>query len=271
MIEPDHADLSIRRQCEILGLSRSTYYSEPAQESPENLRLMRMIDEQHLEHPHMGRLSMTQWLNLQGYHVNIKRVRRLMDLMDLTAIYPKPRMTIPNKEHVIYPYLLRGIQIERPDQVWSTDITYLPMYRGFMYLVAVIDWYSRHVLSWRVSNSLENSFCIDALEEAFATTQRQPEIFNTDQGAQFTSQSFTSILKSKEIQISMDGKGRALDNVFIERLWRSLKYEAIYLKEDETVADLINSVKGYFEFYSLQRPHQALGGQTPMSVYGQAA
>lgn len=232
---------------------------------------MRIIDEQHLKHPHLGRLGMTQWLKLQGRCVNIKRVRRLMDLMGLRAIYPGPRTTTRNKEHTIYPYLLQDFKILRPNQVWSTDITYIPMEKGFMYLVAVLDWYSRHVITWRLSNSLEGTFCIEALEEALETSSTLPEIFNTDQGSQFTSHAFTSLLKQREIQISMDGKGRALDNVFIERLWRSVKYEEIYLKEYATVADLISGLTEYFRFYSHERPHQSLNGCTPWSVYQQAA
>lgn len=271
MVEPSHPELSIRRQCELLGLSRSTYYMEPAKETPENLELMRIIDEQHLEQPHMGRLSMTQWLKLQGYHVNIKRVRRLMDIMDLSAIYPRPRTTLRNQEHSVYPYLLRGVKIERANQVWSTDITYIPMEQGFMYLTAVIDWYSRHVLSWRLSNTLDGTFCIDALEDAIAASACVPEIFNTDQGVQFTSHRFIAVLKSNDIRISMDGKGRAIDNVFIERFWRSLKYEDIYLKAYATVADLHQGLARYVEFYSTKRPHQSLSGQTPASVYYQAA
>jgi putative transposase len=271
LVDPNHSDLSIRRQCELLGLPRSTYYLEPASESAENLRLMKLIDEQSLERPHMGRLSMTQWLNNLGHQVNIKRVRRLMNLMDIVAIYPRPRTTLRDKQHKVYPYRLRGVKIEHVNQVWSTDITYLPMEQGFMYLVAVIDWYSRHVLSWRVSNSLEGSFCIEALEDAMAAASAYPKIFNTDQGVQFTSHAFTSVLKTKGIQISMDGRGRAIDNVFIERFWRSLKYEDIYLKDYATVADLIKGIAEYLEFYSNQRPHQSLNGQTPKSVYEQAA
>ena len=214
---------------------------------------------------------MTQWLNLQGHDVNIKRVRRLMNLMDLVAIYQRPRTTVRNKEHSVYPYLLRGIAIKRVNQVWSTDITYIPMERGFMYLTAVIDWRSRHVLSWRLSNSLDNSFCIEAVEDALATSGQQPEIFNTDQGVQFTSHNFIGVLESRDIKISMDGKGRAIDNVFIERLWRSLKYEDIYLKAYETTADLYTGLERYFEYYSTIRPHQSLDGKTPKSVYEQAA
>jgi len=270
LIDPAHGELSIRRQCELVGLSRSTYYLEPLGESLKNLQLMRIIDEQHLKRPHMGQLSMTQWLNNEGHHVNIKRIRRLMKLMGLVAIYQEPRTTLRNKEHTVYPYLLRNVKIEYPNQVWSIDITYIPMAHGFMYLVAIIDWFSRHVLSWQVSNSLETSFCIEALESAFEATQQQPEIFNTDQGVQFTSHAFTSVLKAKEIQISMDGVGRAIDNVLIERLWRSLKYEDIYLKGYESVADLLTGLKEYFEFYSTERPHQSLNGRTPLSIYQQA-
>jgi putative transposase len=244
---------------------------EPASESPINLLLMKLIDQQHLEHPHMGRQSMTQWLSLQGHSVNIKRVRRLMNLMDLVAIYQRPRTTLRNPEHSVYPYLLRGVKIERVNQVWSTDITYIPMEQGFMYLTAVIDWCSRHVLSWRLSNTLESSFCIDAVEDALETSGHQPEIFNTDQGVQFTSHRFLAVLQSRDIQVSMDGRGRAIDNVFIERFWRSLKYEDIYLKAYETTADLFKGLERYMEFYSTQRPHQSLGGKTPKSVYEQAA
>lgn len=236
-----------------------------------NLELMRLIDQHHLKHPHTGRLGMTQWLNRQGHHVNIKRVRRLMNLMDLTAIYPEPRTTIRNQEHTVYPYLLRNLEIQRVNQVWATDITYLPMERGFMYLVAVLDWFSRYVISWRLSNSLENSFCIEALEEALETSPQLPEIFNSDQGSQFTSNAFTSILTNHGVAISMDGKGRAIDNVIVERFWRTLKYEEIYLKEYETVADLRSSLTSYLDFYQTERPHQSLGGKTPQSIYIQAA
>lgn len=226
---------------------------------------MRLMDEHHLKHPVSGRRQMTAWLRLQGEMVNPKRVRRLMRVMGLQAIYPKPKTTHRNRRHKVYPYLLSDLAITHSDQVWSTDITYVPMRRGFMYLVAVMDWYSRHVLSWEVSNSLETSFCIEALEQALC--RGCPEIFNTDQGAQFTSQSFTSVLESRGVRISMDGRRRALDNVFIERLWRTVKYEELYLKEHETVADLINSLASYFGYYSEERPHQGLAGKTPLSVY----
>jgi putative transposase len=256
---------SIRRQCELLGLPRSSYYHEPAGESDENLKLMRLIDEHHLERPAEGRRQMTAWLRLRQHAVNPKRVRRLMRIMGLEAIYPKPKTTHRNPDHKVYPYLLGDIEITRPDQVWSTDITYVPMRRGFMYLVAVMDWYSRHVLSWEVSNSLETSFCIEALEQALSCGC--PEIFNTDQGVQFTSKSFTSILESRGVRISMDGRGRALDNVFIERLWRTVKYEEVYLKEYETVADLIKGLTSFLGYYSKERPHEGLMGRTPLSVY----
>lgn len=226
---------------------------------------MRIIDEQHLKRPTFGRRQMTLWLRNQGHQVNEKRVRRLMQLMGLEAIYCKPRTTLRNKQHKIYPYLLRDLEITRPNQVWSTDITYIPMEKGFMYLAAVMDWYSRHVLSWQVSNTLEGSFCIESLEEALS--QAQPEIFNTDQGSQFTSATYTSILESNGIRISMDGRGRALDNVFIERLWRTVKYEEIYLKDYATVDDLISGLSEFFDFYSHERPHQSLNGRTPWSVY----
>lgn len=269
-MNPEH-QISISRQCELLGLPRSSYYYEPAQESPKNLELMRMIDEQHLKRPHMGKLAMTQWLNQKGHQVNIKRIRRLMKLMGITAIFPVPRTTLRCAEHKVYPYLLRGVKVERVNQVWSTDITYIPMSSGFMYLAAVIDWYSRHVLAWEISNSLESTFCVEVLERALELGSGLPEVFNTDQGVQFTSERFTSVLQSHDIQISMDGKGRAIDNVFIERFWRSLKYEEIYLKEYETVADLISGLRCYMDFYSNERPHQSLEGQTPASVYQQAA
>ena len=267
MITPDDGRLSIRRQCELLGVSRSSYYHEPAGESPENLALMRIIDEQHMRYPFFGRRQMTNWLRLEGYEVNEKRVRRLMLLMGLEAVFPGRKTTIPNREHRVYPYLLRGVKVTRPNQVWSADITYVPLSSGFMYLTAVIDWYSRQVLAWELSNTLDSSFCVAALLEALELTGVQPDVFNTDQGSQFTSLAFTSQLESRGIQISMDGKGRALDNVFIERLWRSVKYEEIYLKSYVNVAELRTSLTAYFDFYCNQRPHQALDGKTPASVY----
>lgn len=265
LIEVAHPELSIRQQCDLLGLNRATYYYQAATESELNLTLMSLIDKEYTEHPFYGRRQMTTYLRREGYQVNPKRVRRLMQKMGLEAIYPKPRTTVVNSAHRIYPYLLRGLQITRPNQVWSTDITYIPMRHGFMYLVAVIDWYSRYVLAWQLSNTLESTFCIEALQQAL--TQGRPEIFNTDQGVQFTAIAFTQVLEAAEVQISMDSKGRALDNVFIERLWRSVKYEDIYLKHYDTVPALFRGLDAYFAFYNQERPHQSLGYQTPALVY----
>ena len=264
-IESGDPRLSVAEQCAIVGLPRSTYYHAGVGESKENLALMRVIDAQYLETPFFGSRGMTEWLKRQGYAVNRKRVRRLMRLMDLEAIYPRRRTSDPCQEHRIYPYLLRNLAIERPDQVWSADITYVPLSRGFMYLVAVLDWHSRYVLSWELSNTLDSSFCVSALEAALA--QRRPEIFNTDQGAQFTSQAFTGVLERSGIAISMDGRGRALDNVFIERLWRTVKYENIYLRGYQTARELERGLAAYFEFYSYERLHMALDYQTPWEVY----
>lgn len=257
--------MSVRRQCELLGLSRATYYYQPASETPLNLVLMRLIDEEYTEHPFYGRRKMTAYLRRQGYAVNPKRVRRLMQTMGLEAIYPKPRTTVVNPEHRVYPYLLRGVEITRTNQVWSTDITYVPMPNGFMYLTAVIDWYSRYVLAWQLSNTLDNHFCIEALHHALQ--YGRPEIFNTDQGVQFTSDAFTAILKAAEVRISMDGRGRALDNIFVERLWRSVKQEEIYPKAHATVPALYRGLHTYFEFYNHERPHQSLNDRTPAAVY----
>lgn len=255
----------MRRQCELLGLARSTAYYEPACESEENLFLMRRIDEQYLRTPFYGSRRMAVWLESEGYRVNRKRVQRLMRTMGIAAIYPKRRTTIPGQGHKIYPYLLRNLEITRPDQVWSTDITYIPLRYGFMYLVAIMDWFSRFVLSWRLSNSLEATFCLEALEAALDV--RQPEIFNSDQGVQFTSEAFTSRLERQGVAVSMDGRGRALDNVFIERLWRSVKHEDIYLKDYETVDELYEGLTHYFSFYDHERPHQGLQYRTPGEVY----
>lgn len=255
----------MRRQCELLGLSRASLYYEPVPETPDNLRLMRQIDEQYTARPYYGSRRMTVWLNQQGEAVNRKRVRRLMRVMGLEAIYPKPKLSAAGKGHRIYPYLLRDVRIERPDQVWSTDITYVPLTTGFMYLAAVIDWYSRYVLAWRLSNTLDGSFCLDMLEEALA--RGRPEVFNTDQGVQFTAQAWTGQLESAGVAVSMDGRGRCLDNVFVERLWRSVKYEDVYLKGYETVPELERGLGQYFPFYNEERPHQALDYQTPRQVY----
>ena len=236
MVEVGHPALSVRRQCELLGLNRSSLYYEPAGETPENLRLMRLIDEQYTARPFYGSRRMTEWLTQRGEEVNRKRVQRLMRRMGLEAIYPKPRLSTAGKGHTIYPYLLRGVAIERADQVWSADITYVPMASGFMYLAAVIDWFSRYVIAWKLSNTLDGSFCTEMLDEALAGGR--PEIFNTDQGVQFTTAAFTGRLESAGVAVSMDGRGRALDNVFVERLWRSVKYEDIYIQGYEAVPEL---------------------------------
>ncbi len=265
LVESDHPELSVRRQCELLGLNRSTFYYEPAGASPEDLRLMRLIDEQYTAYPFYGSRRMTEWLNDQGEEVNRKRVQRLMREMGLEAIYPKPRLSAAGRGHKIYPYLLRGVRIERPDQVWSADITYIPMTSGFMYLAAVIDWYSRYVVAWRLSNTLDGGFCLEMLEEALGTGK--PEVFNTDQGVQFTAEAFTGRLLSAGVAVSMDGRGRALDNVFVERLWRSVKYEDIYIRCYETVTELLEGLRRYFAFYNQERLHQSLGYEAPAVVY----
>ena len=257
--------MSVRRQCELLGLSRSSRYYEPTGESAENLRLMRLIDEQYTAHPFLGSRRMTRWLIERGEEVNRKRVQRLMRIMGLEAIYPKPRTSTPGRGHKVYPYLLRGVAIERADQVWSTDITYVPMAAGFMFLAAVIDWFSRYVIAWRLSNTLDGSFCLEMLDDALATGK--PEVFNTDQGVQFTAAAFTGRLESAGVAVSMDGRGRALDNVFVERLWRSVKYEDIYIRGYEAVPELHRGLSRYFAFYNDERLHQSLGYRTPAAVY----
>jgi len=262
--------LSIIRQCDLLDLPRSTFYHVPKPISEADLELMKLIDRCHMELPFYGSRRMADWLGDEGHLVNRKRVQRLMRTMGIVAIYPKKNLSQPNQVHRVYPYLLRNLNIDRPSQVWATDITYLPMARGFVYLVAVIDWYSRRVLSWRLSNTLDSQFCVDALEDAIAK-YGVPEIFNTDQGSQFTSEEFTGVLKREEIQISMDGKGRWLDNVFVERLWRSVKYEEVYLKAYDNVGHARQSLDTYFRFYNEKRRHQSLDRQTPDSVYYQTA
>jgi putative transposase len=240
-------------------------YYEPVGDSAEDLELMRCIDELYTQAPYYGSRKITFELNQQGRNVNRKRVQRLMRQMGLEAIYPKPRLSNPAPGHRIYPYLLRGMKIDRPNQVWSTDITYIRLRGGFIYLVAIIDWYSRYVLSWEVSVTLDTSFCMSALD--WALKDAEPEVFNSDQGAQFTSDEFTGRLKTGGIKISMDGRGRALDNVFVERLWRSVKWEEVYLKDYSDVADAIENLSRYFHRYNHQRPHQSLGYQTPAVVY----
>jgi len=266
MVEPGHPELSVRRQCELLGLSRSTLYYEPAGESPDNLRLMRLIDAEYTRHPFYGSRRMAAWLNKQGAAVNRKRVQRLMGLMGLEAIYPRPRLSAAGRNHRVFPYLLRGVAVVRPDQVWSADITYVPLPSGFMYLAATIDWFSRYVVAWRLSNTLDGSFCLEMLEEALG--KGRPEVFNTDQGVQFTAETWAARLESAGVRVSMDGRGRCLDNVFVERLWRNVKQEDIYLRGYETVPELGRGLRGYFGFYNEERPHQSLGYRTPSAVYG---
>jgi len=264
----DHeAPLSVRRQCELLRVSRSGLYYEPLATSAEELELMRTIDEVHLERPFYGSRKMSEVLRAKGQVVNRKRVQRLMRLMGIEALVPKPSTSTPAPEHPRYPYLLRNLAVTRPNQVWAADITYVPMKTGFMYLVVVMDWYSRRVLSWRLSNSMDTTFCVDALQEALRAHER-PEIFNTDQGAQFTSEEFTTALRSRGIAISMDGKGRCLDNVFVERLWRSLKYEEVYLHAYQDGREARAGIGEYLRFYNEERPHQALGYSTPSKVFG---
>lgn len=265
MIEEEHPELSVRRQCELLGLNRSSLYYEPTPETPENLRLMRLIDEEYTAHPFFGSRKIGQWLKGRGHEVNRKRVQRLMRLMGLEAIYPKPKLSLAGRGHKVYPYLLRNVAIERVDQVWSTDITYVPMPSGFMYLAATIDWFSRYVVSWRLSNTLDGSFCQEMLEEALG--RGQPEVFNTDQGVQFTASAWTSRLEGAGVAVSMDGRGRCLDNVFVERLWRTVKYEDVYLRGYESVLELERGLRAYFRFYNEARVHQSLDYRTPAKVY----
>ncbi len=249
-------------------MNRTSYYYQPCRTSDLNLKLMKLLDEQYTRTPFYGVPRMTIWLRRQGYHVNHKRVARLMGLMGLQAIYPKPNTSRKHHDHKIYPYLLRDVEIVHPDQVWSTDITYIRMKGGFLYLTAIIDWFSRYVLSWRLSNTLDVHFCIEALEEAL--TYGTPEIFNTDQGSQYTSDRFTGILKDHRIDISMDGRGRAMDNIFVERLWRSVKYEEVYLHDYQTPIEASTGLERYFKFYNVERFHQGLNYRTPAEVYSEA-
>ena len=271
MIDPADGRLSIARQCTLVSISRSSFYYEGKGESPLNLALMRLIDEQFLETPWYGSRQMARYLRRQGYCVGRKRVRRLMRLMGLCAIYQKPRTSDPHPDHRIYPYLLRGLIIDRPSQVWCSDITYIPMRRGFLYLVAIMDWASRRVLAWRLSNTMTADFCVEALEQALAH-HGKPAIFNSDQGSQFTSLEFTQVLKDADVKISMDGRGRWMDNVMIERLWRSLKYECVYLQAFETGSEARAGIGRWIAYYNESRPHSLFDGRTPEEVYyGRAA
>ncbi len=266
MVDPKEPNLSIARQCWLLNVNRSSYYYRPKPIKAEDLELMRLIDEQYLKTPTWGSRSMRNHLRRLGYKINRKRVQRLMRLMGLEAIYPKPKTSRPHPEHKVYPYLLRNLTIDRPNQVWTTDITYVPMARGFMYLVAVMDWHSRKVLSWRVSNTMEADFCVAAVDEAIERFGA-PEIFNTDQGAQFTSDVFTSLLKEHDVDISMDGRGRVQDNIFIERLWWTLKYHYLYLRSFDNGSELRKGLREWFSFYNTERSHQTLDNMTPDEVY----
>lgn len=265
LIDATNEQLSIRQQCKLLDIPRSSYYYQPVSIKEYTLKIMNEIDMMYTKYPFYGSRKITVELRKKGYQVNIKRVKRLMKKMGIRAIYPEPNTSCPNKSHHIYPYLLKGVTICYPNHVWSTDITYLRLKKGFLYLVAIIDWYSRYVLSWELSNTIDTFFCVSALEEALGITK--PDIFNTDQGAQFTSNKFLRILLDQDIKISMDSKGRALDNIFVERLWRTVKYEDIYLKNYETVHETYHGLKEYFYFYNHSRPHQSLGYKTPSEIY----
>ena len=266
MIEPSNQQLSISQQCETLGVSRSSYYYQPKPISQEDLDLMRKIDELYLQNPSSGSRTIVRQLDRQGITVNRKKVQRLMRLMGIEAVYPKPRTSRPHPDHKVYPYLLRGLTINRPNQVWTTDITYIPMAKGFMFLVAIMDWHSRKVLSWRISNTLETAFCIEALEEALSRYGK-PEIFNTDQGSQFTSNTFTKVLIDNKVAISMDGRGRCQDNIFVERLWWTLKHQYIYLHAFDTGKALRQGLGEWLQYYNHDRGHSALDDRTPDEVY----
>jgi putative transposase len=265
IVDNNNRQLSLKRQCELLELARSSLYYRSIRDDTYNEQFMRLIDEQYTKTPFYGIRRMTAWLQIQGHEVNHKRVARLMGLMGLEAVYPKPKLSVPAQGHKTFPYLLRGVEIAHPDQVWSADITYIRMSRGFMYLVAIMDWFSRYVLAWELSITLDADFCVAALERAL--TISTPEIFNSDQGAQFTSEAFIKVLLDRGIRISMDGKGRALDNIFVERLWRSVKYEEVYLHDYRHTQEGRCGIGSYFRFYNEERPHQSLGYRTPLEVY----
>jgi len=267
MIEPEHKKISVRRQCALLSLSRSAFYRKPKPVSAEDVRLMNILDEIYTKRPFYGSRRMKKELfERAGVRVNRKRVQRLMGLLGLEALYPKPNLSRRNSAHKIYPYLLRNVEVTRPNQVWASDITYIRTAAGFVYLTVIMDWFSRKVLSWRLANTLDGSFCVEALEEALLR-YGTPTLFNTDQGGQYTSEAFTGVLIEHGVQISMDGKGRALDNVFVERLWRSVKYEDVYLKGYETMQEAKTGLREYFRFYNEERFHQGLDERTPDAVY----
>jgi putative transposase len=265
-VQPDHPELSIRHQCDLLGLKRSSYYYEPVEVSPDDQALMKRIDALHLKWPFLGSRRLVVFLNDGGASIGRGHVQTLMRLMDLQGQAPGPNTSRPHPEHKVYPYLLRKLVVARPNQVWATDITYIPLEHGWGYLVVVMDWFSRAVLSFRMSNSLDTRFCIEALEEALRQ-HGSPEIFNSDQGCQFTSEDFTAVLLAHQVRISMDGRGRCIDNVFVERLWRSLKYEDVYLQAYATLTEARTGIARWLRFYNWERPHQALGNATPMDIY----
>ncbi len=264
-MDPEYALIPIYRQCELLDIARASYYYQSERDDSYNLMLMNRIDEQFTKTPFYGVPRMTAWLNREGYPVNQKRVRRLMRAMGLEAVYPKPKLSLVHPEHKKYPYLLRDLVIDGPDQVWGSDITYIRMVHGFVYLVAVMDWFSRYVLAWQISITLETGFCLHALEQAL--TLSKPGIFNTDQGVQFTSSDFTGRLEKEEVRVSMDSRGRVFDNIFVERLWRTVKYEEIYLKHYQTVSEVRDGLAKYFLFYNTERIHEALGYRPPYELY----
>jgi putative transposase len=266
LVEPEHGLISLKRQCALIGLSRSGWYYEALPESEEDLRLKRLIDEQYTRRPTLGGRRMTVWLRMdKNENVNIKRVRRLMKEMGIAAIYPKPRLSLPGEGRQIHPYLLRDLAITRPNQVWATDITYIRLWQGFVYLTVVMDWFSRYVLSWAISITMEEDFCVEALEEALR--RECPEIFNSDQGSQFTGMAYTGRLQSAGIRISHDGRGRVFDNIFVERLWRTVKYEEVYLKDYKNVGEATKGIGDFFEYYNEERRHQSLDDRTPAEVY----
>jgi putative transposase len=265
-VDEGHPEISVRRQCALLGVNRSGLYYQPRGESEESLMLMRLIDEEYTRHPFLGSRRIREWLCGRGYQVGRNRVHRLMQLMGIEAVYPKPKLSQPGEAHKVYPYLLNGVEVTRVNQVWSTDITYIRMAGGFVYLVAVMDWYSRYVLSWALSVTMEMDFCVAALKQALR--RGRPEIFNTDQGSQFTSPKFSGELETRGIAVSMDGRGRCFDNIFIERLWRSLKYEEVYLREYALVPEARTGIGKWFQFYNHDRPHQGLQYRTPAECYG---
>jgi putative transposase len=266
LIDMDHPKLSVSKQCELLDLSRASYYRIPGMETKKNQKLMRMIDEEYTRHPFLGSRGMKRYLRRQGHKVNRKRVQRLMRLMGLVSIAPQKRTTVSAPGHKIYPYLLRRMDVNRPGQVWCSDLTYIRLKRGFVFLTAVMDWHSRYVLSWEVSVTMDEGFCVSSLERALRQ-HPHPDIFNTDQGSQFTGAAFTGVLKDHKVKISMDGKGRATDNIMVERLWRTVKYEDVYIKDYETVEELTAGLRRYFQYYNHERSHQSLGDKTPAEIY----